>query len=39
LITCDARERASTVETLRRLVTHVMALGELTPPGRVRAHA
>ncbi|HYH32365.1 MAG TPA: ATP/GTP-binding protein [Pseudonocardia sp.] len=39
LITCDAREAASTVETLRRLVTHVMSLGELSPPGRVRAHA
>jgi signal recognition particle receptor subunit beta len=39
LITCDAREPASTVETLRRLVTHVMSLGELSEPGRVRAHA
>jgi signal recognition particle receptor subunit beta len=39
LITCDAREPASTVETLRRLVTYVMSLGELSQPGRVRAHA
>jgi uncharacterized protein len=39
LITCDARERASTVETLRQLVTYVMSLGELSLPGRVRAHA
>jgi signal recognition particle receptor subunit beta len=39
LITCDAREPASTVETLRRLVTYVMSLGELSEPGRVRAHA
>jgi signal recognition particle receptor subunit beta len=39
LLTCDARERGSTVEALRRLVTHVMALGELSHPGRVRAHA
>jgi signal recognition particle receptor subunit beta len=39
LITCDAREAASTVETLRRLVTHVMSLGELSQPGRVGVHA
>jgi uncharacterized protein len=39
LITCDAREPASTVETLRRLVTYVMSLGELSEPGRVRVHA
>jgi signal recognition particle receptor subunit beta len=39
LVTCDARERVSTVETLRRLVTHVMSLGEISPPGGVRAHA
>ena len=39
LITCDARERGSTVEVLRRVVTHVMSLGEVTPPGRVRAPA
>ncbi len=39
LITCDAREPASTVETLRQLVNYVMALGELSQPGRVRAHA
>ncbi|MEJ3651929.1 ATP/GTP-binding protein [Actinomycetes bacterium KLBMP 9759] len=39
LITCDAREPASTVETLRELVTYVMNLGELSQPGKVRAHA
>ncbi|WP_232665196.1 GTP-binding protein [Pseudonocardia sp. TRM90224] len=39
LITCDAREAASTVETLRELVTYVMNLGELSQPGKVRAHA
>jgi signal recognition particle receptor subunit beta len=39
VITCDARERASTVETLRRLITYVMSLGEHSQPGRVRAHA
>ena len=38
LITCDAREPGSTVETLKQLVTHVMARGELTRPGRGRAH-
>lgn len=39
LITCDAREPASTVEALRQLVTHVMSLGELSQPERVRTHA
>lgn len=39
LMTCDARQPGSTVETLRRLVTHVMSLGELSETGSVRTHA
>jgi uncharacterized protein len=39
LITCDAREPASTIETLRQLVAHVMSLGELSQPGRAHVHA
>ncbi|MBK1782819.1 GTP-binding protein [Prauserella cavernicola] len=39
LITCDAREPASTAEALRSLVTYTLSLAELTEPGRVRANA
>ncbi|TKG71160.1 GTP-binding protein [Prauserella endophytica] len=39
LITCDARDPASTAEALRALVTYTLSLAELTEPGRVRAHA
>ena len=39
LITVDAREPASTVQTLRRLVSYVLSLGELSQPGRPRTHA
>ncbi|MDN5918173.1 MAG: ATP/GTP-binding protein [Pseudonocardia sp.] len=39
LITVDAREPASTVQTLRRLVSYVLSLGELSHPGRPRTHA
>lgn len=39
LFTVDAREPASTVETLRRLVSYVLSLGELSQPGRPRTHA
>ncbi|MBC3193459.1 ATP/GTP-binding protein [Pseudonocardia sp. C8] len=39
LITVDAREPASTVETLRRLVTYVLSLGDIAQPGRAQAHA
>ncbi|MEQ3549784.1 ATP/GTP-binding protein [Pseudonocardia nematodicida] len=39
LVTVDAREPASTVGTLRRLVTHVLSLPDLSMPGKVRSHA
>ncbi|MFF5989603.1 GTP-binding protein [Prauserella flavalba] len=39
LITCDARDPASTAEALRALVTYTLSLAELTEPGRVRANA
>ena len=39
LVTCDARDPASTVATLRELVTYTLSLAELSEPGRVRAHA
>ncbi|WP_216217556.1 GTP-binding protein [Amycolatopsis aidingensis] len=34
LITCDARDPASTAGALRELVTHTMSLAELSEPGR-----
>ncbi|TWE27950.1 GTP-binding protein [Prauserella muralis] len=39
LITCDARDPASTAQALRELVTYTLSLAELSEPGRVRAHA
>ncbi|MEU3274941.1 ATP/GTP-binding protein [Saccharomonospora sp. NPDC006951] len=39
LITCDARDPASTAAALRELVTYTLSLAELSEPGRVRAHA
>lgn len=39
LVTCDARDPASTATTLRELVTYTLSLAELSEPGRVRAHA
>ncbi|TVT44303.1 ATP-binding protein [Amycolatopsis rhizosphaerae] len=39
LITCDAREKASTVAALRELVTHTLSLAEVSEVGRVRANA
>ncbi|MEU6641536.1 ATP/GTP-binding protein [Saccharomonospora sp. NPDC046836] len=39
LITCDARNPASTAEALRELVTYTLSLAELSEPGRIRAHA
>lgn len=39
LITCDARDPASTAQALRELVTYTLSLAELSEPGKVRAHA
>lgn len=39
LITVDAREPASTVETLRQLVRYVLSLDAIAQPGRAQAHA
>jgi signal recognition particle receptor subunit beta len=33
LITCDARDRASSVETLKRLVSHTLSLAVVSGPG------
>ncbi|WP_026360254.1 GTP-binding protein [Amycolatopsis nigrescens] len=33
LIACDARDRASSVEALRELVTHTLALAKVSTPG------
>ncbi|OHV34646.1 ATP-binding protein [Pseudofrankia sp. EUN1h] len=39
LVTCDARDPASAVATLRELVLYTMSLTETTEPGRARTHA
>ncbi|EHR50946.1 putative GTPase [Saccharomonospora marina XMU15] len=39
LITCDARDPASTAQALRELVSYTLSLAELSEPGRVRANA
>ncbi|GAA5166971.1 MULTISPECIES: GTP-binding protein [Amycolatopsis] len=39
LITCDARKPASAVATLQELVSHTLALAEVSESGRVRANA
>jgi signal recognition particle receptor subunit beta len=39
LITCDARKPASAVAALQELVSHTLALAEVSESGRVRAHA
>lgn len=39
LITCDARDPASTTQALRELVSYTLSLAELSEPGRVRANA
>ncbi|PRX45863.1 hypothetical protein B0I33_1089 [Prauserella shujinwangii] len=39
LITCDARDPASTAEALRELVSYTLSLAEVSEPGRMRAHA
>jgi signal recognition particle receptor subunit beta len=39
LVTCDAREPASAVQTLQELVSYTLSLAEVTDTGRVRANA
>ncbi|MCP2168601.1 GTP-binding protein [Goodfellowiella coeruleoviolacea] len=39
LTTCDARDPASAVGTLRELVSHTLSLAELSDPRRMRTHA
>ncbi|MDT7728299.1 MAG: uncharacterized protein QOI21_4875 [Actinomycetota bacterium] len=39
LITCDVRDPGSSAETLRHLVSHVLALAVLSGPGREPVHA
>ncbi|MCK9930448.1 ATP/GTP-binding protein [Frankia sp. Mgl5] len=39
LVTCDARETASTAQVLRDLVVHTMSLAQVPEPRRTRTHA
>jgi signal recognition particle receptor subunit beta len=39
LITCDARDKASVLETLQELVSYTLSLAEVSEGGRIRAHA
>jgi signal recognition particle receptor subunit beta len=39
LISCDAREAASTVQALRELVSHAISLADLPDPRRTRTNA
>ncbi|WP_018502710.1 GTP-binding protein [Parafrankia discariae] len=39
LVTCDARETASTAQVLRELVLHTMSLAQVPEPRRTRTHA